>query len=53
VTLILRKTALYCRSALYNEIAVARQEAQCREYAHTLDIAEANIAVYREACDII
>ncbi|MDR3185517.1 MAG: TnpV protein [Christensenellaceae bacterium] len=43
-----RKTALYCRSALYNEIAVARQEAQCREYAHTLGIADANIAVYRD-----
>jgi hypothetical protein len=43
-----RKTAIYCRSALYDEIAVARQEAQCREYAHTLDIADANIAVYRD-----
>jgi hypothetical protein len=43
-----RKTAIYCRSALYNEIAVARQEAQCREYAHTLGVADANIAVYRD-----
>jgi hypothetical protein len=43
-----RKTALYCRSALYNEIAVARQEAQCREYAHTLGFADANIAIYRD-----
>jgi hypothetical protein len=43
-----KNTAIYCRSALYDEIAVARQEAQCREYAHTLDIADAGIAVYRD-----
>jgi hypothetical protein len=28
-----RKTAVYCRSAIYDEVAVARQERQCREYA--------------------
>jgi hypothetical protein len=43
-----RKTAIYCRSALYDEIAVARQEAQCREYAHALGIDDADIAVYRD-----
>jgi hypothetical protein len=43
-----KNTAIYCRSALYNEIAVARQETQCREYAHTLGIADANIEVYRD-----
>jgi hypothetical protein len=43
-----RETAIYCRSALYDEVAVARQEAQCREYAHTLGIADANIAIYRD-----
>jgi hypothetical protein len=43
-----KKTAIYCRSALYNEIAVAKQEAQCREHAHTLGIADANIAAYRD-----
>jgi hypothetical protein len=43
-----RKTAIYCRSALYNEIAAARQEAQCREYARTLGIADADIVVYRD-----
>jgi DNA invertase Pin-like site-specific DNA recombinase len=43
-----RKTAIYCRSALYDEIAVARQEAQCREYAHALGIDDADITVYRD-----
>jgi hypothetical protein len=43
-----RKTAIYCRSALYDEIAVARQEVQCREYAHALGIDGADIAVYRD-----
>jgi hypothetical protein len=43
-----KNTAIYCRSALYNEIAVARQEAQCREYAHTLGIADADITAYRD-----
>jgi DNA invertase Pin-like site-specific DNA recombinase len=43
-----RKTAIYCRSAIFDEIAVARQERQCREYAHRLGIEEADIAVYRD-----
>ncbi|MDR2649856.1 MAG: recombinase family protein [Clostridiales bacterium] len=28
-----RKTAIYCRAALTNDIAIARQEKQLREYA--------------------
>jgi DNA invertase Pin-like site-specific DNA recombinase len=28
-----RKTTVYCRSAIHDEVAVARQERQCREYA--------------------
>jgi hypothetical protein len=43
-----RKTAIYCRSALYDEIAVARQEAQCRKCAHALGIDDADITVYRD-----
>ncbi|MDR1085608.1 MAG: recombinase family protein [Deltaproteobacteria bacterium] len=38
-----RKTATYCRSATYDEIAVARQEANCRKYAagHGCEIGKA------------
>jgi hypothetical protein len=38
-----RKTAIYCRSAIHDEIAVARQERQCREYAaeHGCEIGKA------------
>jgi DNA invertase Pin-like site-specific DNA recombinase len=43
-----RKTAIYCRSALYDEIAVARQEAQCRKYAHAVGIEDEDIDVYRD-----
>jgi hypothetical protein len=38
-----RKTVIYCRSATYDEIAVARQEANCRKYAagHGCEIGKA------------
>jgi hypothetical protein len=38
-----RKTVVYCRSAIHDEVAVARQERQCREYAagHGYEIGKA------------
>jgi hypothetical protein len=43
-----KKTAIYCRTAIFDEIAVAKQEAQCWKCAHALGIGDAGIAVYRD-----